>query len=839
MAIRMSRATGAWLTAGTWQTVSEVSSSYSNSEAASVVLTTSYVESTTSFTPGAVEVSGVAVKLSVRTGTTGTMTIRLADAGVTVSGTETVINTADLPVAATADLNGGWIFFEFAAPVTLPANALTLSCKTNTASMVSLFVSATNNWSRALALTAGTATPVAGDDVIICGEYTGAGTSNSFVVTMDETATTDYGAASTSLVTPAVAICSKGTLQYGTTASNAYYLKVSGNVIVYTGGTFNMGTSGTNMPPTSSGVLEFDCAANVDFGLTVRNLGTWNAYGNAAFTTTFKTLLNTDEAVAQTVLGMTATTGWANNDEICIASTTRTNTECEKRTISTVDSGTQVTVSAGLTNAHSGTSPTQAEVGNLTRNVKIRGIGTNAPSTSTTLQSYVDIKATATVTLRYLECYYLGSATANKRGIDVATTTGTFDMKYCSIHDCWITSSRGVNISSASGSGITFSNNVTFNVNDSHYQNVYTSGVHTIQNNLFMRNVVSSIVNLGDCGGILSSNNVIGASDRGIIITDFSTVINNLDDNTVHSCAGVGARFVSLFGTIANLTVWRNAQTGVIIESCNELKLTNLVAFGNTTANMYQSSSNFGLFNCVIIGMVSNSDTSFSTGNAIRFYASSGGTVILEDCDFSTASGIKTAHSEADVYFASPNSSVQMQLRNTKMGAATEVANQSNLAPGGYISSQKHDQTVGLHKTWMYSGTLTIDTTLFNTASPSARMTPTSASLKMASAPIYSGRGFKKKVASGATCAASIYVRKSATGSGDATSYNGNQPQLIVRRNTAAGISADTVLDTAAAAAGSWEQLTGTTAAVTDDAVLEFVVDCDGTVGFVNIDDFT
>jgi hypothetical protein len=98
------------------------------------------------------------------------------------------------------------------------------------------------------------------------------------------------------------------------------------------------------------------------------------------------------------------------------------------------------------------------------------------------------------------------------------------------------------------------------------------------------------------------------------------------------------------------------------------------------------------------------------------------------------------------------------------------------------------------------------------------------------------GSGFKKVIASGGTLAASIYVRKSVAGDGAA--YNGNQPRLIVRKNVSAGITVDTVLATASAAAGTWEQLSGTTAAVTDDAVLEFYVDCDGTTGWVNIDDF-
>lgn len=69
--------------------------------------------------------------------------------------------------------------------------------------------------------------------------------------------------------------------------------------------------------------------------------------------------------------------------------------------------------------------------------------------------------------------------------------------------------------------------------------------------------------------------------------------------------------------------------------------------------------------------------------------------------------------------------------------------------------------------------------------------------------------------------------------------YSGNQPRLIVRRNTTVGITDDTVLDTAAAAAGNWEQLSGTTIAATHDGVMEFIIDCDGFEGWINVDDLT
>jgi len=257
MAILTSIATGNFTAAATWGVVD--ATSYLNSETSLYILTTAYSGTRSSaFTPGAIEVAGIAVKLSVRTGTTGTFSVNLEldSDNSQVAGTEVTIDCADFPVAATADLNGGWHYFKFASPVTLSAaTAYQVAAMTSSSSQISLRGDGTaDNISRALVTTT-TQAPTTGDDLIIAGEYTGQGTSNTLTVTMDETATTDYGAASTSLVLPAIAICNKGILRYGVTAATAYYLKVSGYIVIYSGGEFDIGTVANPIPRDSTATL--------------------------------------------------------------------------------------------------------------------------------------------------------------------------------------------------------------------------------------------------------------------------------------------------------------------------------------------------------------------------------------------------------------------------------------------------------------------------------------------------------------------------------------------------------------------------------------------------------
>lgn len=832
MALRMAIANGNFSAAATWGLID--ATSLNNTETTTTALTTTYALSS-AFTPGAIQIDGIGVKLSVRTGTTGTMSVSLAQGGVTVVGTEVTINVADLPVAATADLNGGWIFFKFAAPVTLvAATSYTVQAKTSSASQVSLFSTSGTNWARFLRTTT-TAAPAAGDDLIITREFTGAGASTTRTVTYDITAATDFGAvptAANSLIQPGIAISTGGTLTWGTTAATQYQMRMSNSIIIYSGGTMNMGTVATPCPRGSSQTLFFDPGTNVDYGLVVRNLGTLVTQGlsRTSGKEIDRCLLNTDEAVAQTTLGVDTDTGWLDNDVIAVATTTQTIAQSEKGALNGNAGASSLTVDGfagaggGLAFAHLGTAPIQAEVILLTRNVIIRGA-------SATLQAYIDIKATAQVDCDWTEFYWLGSATTNKRGIDIATTTGSCSFNRCSAHDMMVANSRNFNSSSASGSNISITNCVTFDINTFHVASSASSGVMTITGNIFMKNVSSFLASLGDIGGVFSNNVVIGGAGYGVVLNEANAQLGTFSGNTIHSCVGgLSIPAVLYDGTIQNTILYRNSSFGLNIQALVEdVIFDTMTFFGNTTASISFSTTGNALVGCQFLNVTSNGDTGFPTtagilvSNAMRNAIAD---LELINCDFSTVAGIKTAHTN-DINIAS-SSFVEMYLNNCKLGGTNEVAGQTNLLDGSYIASDKHDQTEGLFKTFMRRGTIQRETTTVHTGSQSMKLTPNNASNKLQT--LGALGGFKVPVLDGETVTFNAYVYEDG-------SYNGARARLMVKRNDALGITADTLLDTATAASdGAWELLTGTTDPVSADGVLEFFVDCDGTAGNLFVD---
>jgi hypothetical protein len=196
--------------------------------------------------------------------------------------------------------------------------------------------------------------------------------------------------------------------------------------------------------------------------------------------------------------------------------------------------------------------------------------------------------------------------------------------------------------------------------------------------------------------------------------------------------------------------------------------------------------------------------------------------------------GIYAPHTSSDILLPASNTYYfSGYFNDCKFGAPTLIGNATGMSPSSYISFQRYNGTAGDHRTEMCYGQIKTDTSIYNAASPSMRMTPNSASSKLESAP--KGKGKLFGINSGQSLTISASVRKSAVGDGAA--YNGSQPRLIARANPAIGIDADTVLATYSASAGSWNSLSGATPTATDDGAVEIIVDGDGTTGWINVDD--
>ena len=812
MATLANNSSGNFNTAATWSLVDPTS--FSNSEAGSTVIGTAFTSSV-AFTPGAITIDGIGLKiLQTSTVFTGTFTVRLAQAGIAVAGTTVTINVADLPL--NTGVCNGFVFFKFAAPVTLAAaTAYTVQPACSIASQVTCYRTATaTDWSRYLRTTTNQA-PAVTDNLLINGEYTGIGTSSSFTVTMDNTAATAFGY---------MEIGAKGTLTYGTSASTAYQLRITGDLLVNGAATLNIGTSGTPIPVTSSAALEFIVTSNVQFGLNVRGSGSLSTYGA---TKTGRAYLNADASAAATSLTSNISTGWSSGDLVAVASTANVIAQSEVVTMSGNASGTTIPISA-LVNAHSGTTSFQAELANLTRNVKIFG-------QSTTLQSYVFINALANASCNYTELYFLGSGTGSKRGVDIQSTTGIVSFTGCALRNFEVTSSIGMQIT-ATGS-VTITDCVFFRINAisvlvsaATTTSVSVSNCWSILNvlagnNLFQTSAIGG--SFTNCTGVSATGfgmsiSAVGVDSPNFVCSGFVGHSNNSGAMSV-ACKSLTENYVNITST----TAWRNVQNGISINGASRVKIDTALLYANTTSNINFLTTFSG--DILLRNITSFGGLSPVCPEGIRF-TTSVNQIMVENSTF----GVIIAHTIGDINVQTAKIWVGASFRNCQFSSTTTVNNATNLMYDSYIASSRHNQIANSFRTYQHTGLITKDNVIFDSSniglSASTRLTPSTAA----------GEKLKTSVKevivpSGRALKFSVSVRESVAGDGAA--YNGAFPRLIICKNNALGITTDTILATASVASfGAFEIIFGTTPIATDNGVLCVVVDCDGTTGWVNAD---
>jgi hypothetical protein len=812
MAIYKTLQSGNMLDASTWGLVN-AASYLAPASTGSVVLTTSY-KLGTAFNPGVCTITEIGVALGANTNTAGTITIALHDTA-TVAGTEVTMNCTDLPQDSTT-VTGGWIYFKLPSPVTLASTNYQVKMLKSADASAAITIrtpTGTTNYARQLVTTA-TGTPTTGDETHIAGNtdlYSG---STQFVMTMNNTASTQFGAMS---------ISKSGHVKWATSASTAYLLTLAGPLTGYIGFEWTRGDRTTRCPSTSSMEMVFVNATAVDRGFDGYN-GTFTEAG--ATKTSWMCRLNTDEAIASTSLGVDTDTGWLDNDQCVIATSNRTATQSELFLLNgdagadtlTIDSGGGA--GGGLAFAHDGNVNTvQSEIVNMTRNVNWRG-------TSVTLTSYINLIG-CVIDISWASYKWFGSATALKRGFQLTNTTESALAEYCVFRD-GPTSSYGFNSAGAATANLIFRHNLIHDIVTIGFLSSASSvdGV-TLESNICIRPATAGTgFHINDLGTTVTNNISIGGA-IGILFSENNTITGTISGNTARG-ATTGMTITTSGGIISNTTAIRNNGAGLTLTNCYNTTIDGGTLFGNANRNITLNT----VADTIIKSFNSDGDTGYPTTSGVdNAVATTTKNLRIIGCNFSQGASPRIAHTN-DVLCAI--ASIDLIFENCTFGAVTRIATQTSMLTGTGVGFSRIGGVAGVHAYNKKEGTHTIDTTIFET-SPSFRMTPSSATGKLVSC----GRScaFRSAVASGSALTVSVRVRESVVG--DGTAYNGAFPRLLVKRNISAGITADTVLATATSASeGAWETISGTTATVTDDAILEFAVDCDGTAGWINIENW-
>lgn len=799
-------------------------------------------------------IEGVSLQIAgrVQSSPTGTFIVELYNVTTASSMIQVTVNVSDIPsnysTVISGNLGVGWMYFKFSSTQSLVTTSnYQIRLRTTSSSQLTVYTNGTaNNWSRALVSTT-TSTPGASDVLIIAGAWTAATAFSAYTVTMDSTSiATAYG-------TTYIGV--DGKLSWPTTAGTQQ-LRLNSTLFVTRRGELEMGTVSNPIPSSSTAILEISAATSNTIYIQILG-GKFTSYGQS---TTVKAKLAADVAVSSTASTTNISTGWLSGDTLGVASTTRTNTQSEIITLNANAASTSLSHNAYV-NAHGGNSTTlvQADIIKLNRNVIVRP--TNSGATTSILVGGWQPQ----LSNFYTEFRNLGAGgTAGILMYSLTSGSGTTEIEFCSFYTPnSISGQVGITFGAqSSGTGTNpnsfdLSNNVFYGLSSEgmtfiNFANFITNGNPTINDNVVMR-CGSGGFNIATNGGSLSGNTFTSNTAFGLQLAyatgNAYTGTPNLNNiNTYsNSNAGVTANFANTVNTISlnytfnNLISWRNSRGYTPTSSvganpnCSVI-FDNAYFFGNLIGIDFNSTNSF---RTIIRNSYFWAGTTLTT--ATFFQSNNQSPVGFDTCYILDSQLGKDYLNNislppTSVIGLDTTRYVNLIFHNCNFNGSTEAS--INTGFGGYtympvIMSFKHNNIHGSNKIWRNTGTILTDTTIFDTSSPSLKLSPVSSTFKLGSSYV------RVPVNSGDTCTVSVRVRKSISTDPSGANYNGNQPRLIYLYNPIAGTTGDTVGATMTASTGTWQTLTYTTPSVSGDSVLEFYVDCDGTAGWVNVDNWS
>ncbi|OPX88990.1 MAG: hypothetical protein A4E53_01723 [Pelotomaculum sp. PtaB.Bin104] len=807
MAKLITCATGNFTAAGTWQTCDTNGDNIATLGNA-VALTTSVVYTPT-FTPGAITVDGVLLCLSYRNGTTGTMTVELYNHTDSASVASVTVNVSDLPPVTNGKI--GYVFFHFADQTLIAGKAYKIGASTSSSSQVTLYrgSSTAGDFSKAIRTTT-TAAPGAGDYLYIPAEFNSTSSVNTYTVTMDNNDTTIFA---NIYATGSNSGTSTLTWKYDANTQ----LQLSGYLNSYAGGLITIGTAANPIGASYTAQIVFNSASVM--GMFSQDTGLTHWYGDNSRSIDW-CRLNADSLTGATSLTVDTdlSTNWKNGDVLCLASTDRDYSHCEKITMGADSNGTSLPTVSALSYDHEGggtNADVKAEIGNLTRNIKFSMTGGGSWT-----MYYIGSGAPNGTWAEFSGFGYNGNVFNNQK-------TGNAVFQYNSFYDFTATNSTAS--WSAGNVSNTFSNNIVYNWPGGVFGSFgATSGAHTINHNLMClttNSLFSAIlVFTRDVGSTITNNAAAGIRKGYCLYLNENAAFGTITGNVGHSGSGI-AFYSNSTSSPANLfdssnIAYRN-DTGFLVSGWvgTGVAVSGLKSFQNTTDNVKLASASGGwsFTSCTLTG-----SASYATTNALNienYISASPLTISSCSMDTGVTNGINISAA------VNPQiSSYNTLFPSVPITGLSNLTWDEDYSIGGYFRSSKHNQVVGDYYFACKYGTIMNGAT-YRTSAPSEQITPTDATNKVHSA-------FKRVgVTNGANKTVSVYIYKSAA-------YNGNQPRLRLRANTVAGVS-DTTLATATGGTEVWEQLTGTISTHTNTCQIEIYIDCDGANGTLSISDWS
>jgi hypothetical protein len=374
-----------------------------------------------------------------------------------------------------------------------------------------------------------------------------------------------------------------------------------GNIIIQNGASMRVGTTSTKIAADKTATISIDCSG-VDGKFGIQNYGELTIQGDDI--PYDWCLLNSDVSGSETSITVDISTGWSAGDVIGIAPTQRNNAHSESMTISGVD-GTTIYLTSAISNPHSGTSPTQAQVINLTRNAVIQAKTSANPY-------YITCFSGSSVDADYALFKYIGANVTDKEGFDIQIISGG----EANLSHCAFSGGERYHVRLSDGANAVIDNCMMYGAGHHGILIGYTTG-HAITNNIVMNAGWYSVAGAGINGqriySTITGNIVTGSWGSGFWFECGKNPHKEFFNNTAHNN---GSGF--FFRTVGNdelywmsgITAWRNEGYGMTLRESRDILLDNYTAFGNTGHNLVLTSDTIGH---IYKNLIFDGDSSYAT----------------------------------------------------------------------------------------------------------------------------------------------------------------------------------------------------------------------------------
>ena len=681
-------------------------------------------------------------------------------------------------------------------------------------------------------------------------------------------------------------IHNQGTLNFPLTSSKTLTLNGSAGLQITSDGTLNIGTSSASIPLSTTHTIVLS-----NTQIDVHNGGNLNVYG---YPKLFVTNLVSDYAAGTNTFTTTdpISSIWNVGDTLTFKPNLTSRTSFDTLTIASFTGANTLSTTSNSLFFHTG-SATYANIAgvyNLNRNVKIQGLNSTARGTIRTIDE-------AKTSVNYAQLSNFGINATNKTGFVLGNnSSGITTLSSIVINSD--NNSTVNNITPLTGrtfQNVNIINNIINKANTIVLSSLNISNVNISNNYILSSGGIALQISNSNGSINMSNNTTIGSLSYGTYLFN-NTLTGTYGANNFNS----SAQGMYIVGTNTGIIVGgglNSAKEGVYVDASTSnlsgLTFQNILANNNSSVGFKVSGNSLNYSSPVTLnvnGLTASSNNTYGVeaynikgnlssltinnnlGGGIR--TSIGHGYITFDGLSSTTSGtclnILSAYNYYDTTiknsYLSSNSIClildstrfgKFSIENSTLSSSTPIQLNTtrNLLEGSYLFNNNymgnisfvdltkyqanvyknlgfafmsHNNLSGNHFSYIPGGTKVRDTVVYDpstTDDVSERLTPITFNTKL--------RSSSKFVAINSGDLTNIRVNVLVV-----SSYNGNPPRLILKRNPSAGVYSDMVLKSYDMTLGYNEffELVGTSPYVIDNSILEFYVDCDGTSGYICVD---